>query len=308
MNTFSSGSISPILNPDKTIEADKANSLDVNTGDLNVDNLDFQKFYSVLQKTLSADTTFTASNLSIGHKIILTLNGNYNIKFPDNFYVEKGIYNPYKTNVLELTVIDSNPGSEKVYIRINPLNKFDQIQNLPTPTHVLLSLRKLNPSYSGSAVRIRRESDDTEIDIGFDSNGNLDNSALESFAAGYNMLGYTEDLNNAKWEKTSNGTGSNPIVTTNNALSPIGDMTADTVQFDLNGGNTSTDQSNLRQKLKTVTGEAYTFSVWMRSDTPTNIIMDFNGLTDGDRLKSVTNTWQRYTTTVNSVIDESRWL
>jgi hypothetical protein len=43
------------------------------------------------------------------------------------------------------------------------------------------SLRKLNSSYTGSAIRVRRSSDNTESDIGFTSSGDLDESALLSF-------------------------------------------------------------------------------------------------------------------------------
>lgn len=40
------------------------------------------------------------------------------------------------------------------------------------------SLRKLRAAYAGSAIRVRRSSDNTEADIGFDSSGNLDTAAL----------------------------------------------------------------------------------------------------------------------------------
>lgn len=43
------------------------------------------------------------------------------------------------------------------------------------------SLRKLDSSYAGSAIRVRRDFDDTEQDIGFNGSGNLDTSTLESF-------------------------------------------------------------------------------------------------------------------------------
>jgi len=43
------------------------------------------------------------------------------------------------------------------------------------------SLRKVRSAYTGSAVRVRRSSDDTEQDIGFDSNGDLDSTALLAF-------------------------------------------------------------------------------------------------------------------------------
>ena len=42
-------------------------------------------------------------------------------------------------------------------------------------------LRKLRTAYTGAAIRVRRFSDNTEQDIGFDSNGDLDTSALTTF-------------------------------------------------------------------------------------------------------------------------------
>ncbi len=43
------------------------------------------------------------------------------------------------------------------------------------------SLRQLSSCYTGSAVRVRRNSDNQEINIGFDANGNLDTAALKIF-------------------------------------------------------------------------------------------------------------------------------
>ena len=50
-------------------------------------------------------------------------------------------------------------------------------------TNVLMaySFRKLSSAYAGSAVRVRRTSDNTEQDIGFDASGNLDTSTLTTF-------------------------------------------------------------------------------------------------------------------------------
>jgi hypothetical protein len=42
------------------------------------------------------------------------------------------------------------------------------------------SVRKLDKDYTGSCMRIRRASDDAETDIGFDSNGDLDTSAIST--------------------------------------------------------------------------------------------------------------------------------
>jgi len=46
------------------------------------------------------------------------------------------------------------------------------------------SVRKLRNAYTGSAIRVRRSSDNTEQNIGFTSAGNLDTTALTTFCSG----------------------------------------------------------------------------------------------------------------------------
>jgi len=60
------------------------------------------------------------------------------------------------------------------------------------------SVRKLRAGYAGSAFRVRRDSDDTEQDIGFDADGNLDESALTTFVGsndGYIVTWYDQTTN-----------------------------------------------------------------------------------------------------------------
>ena len=54
-----------------------------------------------------------------------------------------------------------------------------------TPT-VALSLRQLSASYTGPAIRVRRSSDNTEINIGFTAEGDLDTTALLNFCGSGN--------------------------------------------------------------------------------------------------------------------------
>jgi hypothetical protein len=54
------------------------------------------------------------------------------------------------------------------------------------PATAAYSLRKLRTAYSGSAIRVRRSSDNTEQDIGFDVNGDLDTTSLLSFVGANN--------------------------------------------------------------------------------------------------------------------------
>lgn len=49
---------------------------------------------------------------------------------------------------------------------------------------VALSMRKLKGSYTGPCVKVRRTSDNTYLNVGFDSTGYLDVAALEAFCAG----------------------------------------------------------------------------------------------------------------------------
>lgn len=48
------------------------------------------------------------------------------------------------------------------------------------------SLRRISSSYSGSAIRVRRSSDNAEQDIGFTTNGDLNVTALTSFVGSNN--------------------------------------------------------------------------------------------------------------------------
>lgn len=48
------------------------------------------------------------------------------------------------------------------------------------------SVRRLNSAYTGACMRVRRSSDNTEQDIGFDSNGDLDTAAIATFVGSGN--------------------------------------------------------------------------------------------------------------------------
>ena len=119
--------------------------------------------------------------------------------------------------------------------------------NTPTPSSVVLlldtypsllaySLRKLRSAYSGSAIRVRRESDNAEQDIGF-VNNQLDTSALTSFVGSssgritkwYNQ-GSTGDVDN--FNQTSSG--SQPFIISSGVTYTAGTLNKPTLYF--NGG------------------------------------------------------------------------
>jgi hypothetical protein len=68
------------------------------------------------------------------------------------------------------------------------------------------SMRRLRDAYTGSCIKVRRSSDNTEQDINFDTNGYLDENALTFFCSGTNGFVTT-------WYDQS-GNGRNAIQTT----------------------------------------------------------------------------------------------
>jgi hypothetical protein len=70
------------------------------------------------------------------------------------------------------------------------------------------SLRKLNGSYTGSAIRVRRSSDNTEQNIGFDAGGNLNTVALLAFVgsgSGFVTTWYDQSGNSKNLIQTTAG-------------------------------------------------------------------------------------------------------
>jgi hypothetical protein len=71
----------------------------------------------------------------------------------------------------------------------------------------VLSLRKINPTYTGFCCNVRRASDSTNLDIGFDLNGLLDKDAFDTFTAA--TTGFIEiwyDQHNTRGNNFSNTT------------------------------------------------------------------------------------------------------
>jgi hypothetical protein len=50
--------------------------------------------------------------------------------------------------------------------------------------YIAVSTRKLRSAYAGSALRIRRDSDTTQTDVGFDDNGDINVSTINTFCSG----------------------------------------------------------------------------------------------------------------------------
>jgi hypothetical protein len=81
------------------------------------------------------------------------------------------------------------------------------------------SLRKLRSGYTGSAIRVRRSSDNTEQDIGFTSAGNLDESALTTFVGANNgfVVTWYDQSGNSK-NATQSTAGSQPQIVSSGSI------------------------------------------------------------------------------------------
>jgi hypothetical protein len=129
---------------------------------------------------------------------------------------------------------------------------------------VAYSLRKLRTAYSGSAIRVRRSSDNAEQNIGF-VGGDLDTQSLLDFV-GYNLWTYSEEFNNAVWIKSNlNTTGTPSYIDVETA--PDSTLTGDKVIE-----NTASDLHGFFRTSPTlVIGTTYNLSVYLKQGERTKV-------------------------------------
>jgi hypothetical protein len=97
------------------------------------------------------------------------------------------------------------------------------------------SLRKLRAAYTGSAIRVRRSSDNAEVDIGFTVNSDLDTAALLTHVGsgnGFVTTWYDQSGNNRHATQTT--AGSQPRIVSNGVL----DISNGKPAIRFNGSNT----------------------------------------------------------------------
>ena len=127
---------------------------------------------------------------------------------------------PYddQSETLVQTVVDAyleglNGNGSIIVIREEVSADPDKLLDTYTGAAAAYSVRKLDKDYTGNCMRIRRDSDDAETDIGFDSSGDLDTAAIASHcgsANGYVVTWYDQsgNSNNA----TQSTAGSQPQI------------------------------------------------------------------------------------------------
>lgn len=118
------------------------------------------------------------------------------------------------------------------------------------------SLRRLSGSYSGSAIRVRRASDNTEQDIGF-VNNELDTSALTTFCSGTNGFVKTwyDQSGNARNATQATAANQPQIVSSGSLVIQNGNTT---MQFDgINDNLISNTFTSIAQPLTTFSVNKY---------------------------------------------------
>lgn len=107
---------------------------------------------------------------------------------------------------------------------------------------------------NGNAIRVRRTSDNTDQDFGFDSSGNLDVNSIENFV-GYNLFAWSEELQQTYWNKTS------VTPTPNIIVAPDGNTTGDILYEDA-----VINTHSVQRTLTVIAGREYTVSFWVKPE------------------------------------------
>jgi len=156
-------------------------------------------------------------------------------------YQEIDESNILNQKVQEIEVNCSNFCSTKIAVDVETITPEKLFLDIFTPSSLAFSLRKLNTSYVGDAIEVRRSSDDSTLDIGFDLNGDLDTSALTTFvgagdgfvSAWYDQSGFGNDATKIDNSLQPKIVDSGSVLTLNSKACIEFDGVDDFLQFNL---------------------------------------------------------------------------
>jgi len=145
------------------------------------------------------------------------------------------------------------------------------------------SLRRLSTAYMGNAIQVRRSSDNTTQNIGFDSNGNLNITALSSFVGTGNgtvSIWYDQSGNNRNASQTV--FSNQPIIISN------GNIITRQAKPAIRGIRSSGTRMSLSSQF-TLTGD-YAFSaIYGLNSFGRNMLFGTNGLSGYFRNQDIQN-------------------
>jgi len=128
-----------------------------------------------------------------------------------------------------------------------------------TGAEVATSIRKLRTAYGGSAMRVRRDSTSTTLDIGFDGSGNLDTDAIETFCAGTTgRVDIWYDQSGNALNMTSTTVTQMPIIYSAGAVKTLNGLPS--LWFD-RGGNYATSKQFTNTSYSNLTNQGEIFTV-----------------------------------------------
>jgi len=131
---------------------------------------------------------------------------------------------------------------------------------------------QISSAYNGPAIRVRRDRglDQSEIDIGFNSKGNLDTVNLQNFVGSQNLLNYSEDITTPTggWglSKDTNDIDTISIIA-DNTTAPDGTNTAEKVN--LSAGN---NNRFIAKSSNVTSGSIYTDSYYVKANNGYNFM------------------------------------
>ena len=138
----------------------------------------------------------------------------------------------------------------------------DSLLDIYPNAAVAYSLRKIRVAYSGSAIRVRRSSDNAEQNIGFLSNNTLDTASLLSFCGVGNgfITTWYDQSTNARNATQTTATNQPQIVSSGNLL-----LVNSKPCFVFNG--TNNNRLNISSNFWTYTGDSTVFYTALNTHT-----------------------------------------
>lgn len=177
-----------------------------------------------------------------------------------------------------------------------------QFDSQPTPEDMTSHLASVGATFSRASIGtytdangIIQEATSGQARPNYSSAGVHEGLLIEESRT--NLVKSSEDFSTNFWTISAGGTGSVPIVTVNQGIAPDGTATADRIQFDLNGGSTSSDVSTISPSSSiSVTNGDFIISVYLKSydGSSYDVALGSNAAdTNLDKI-TVTNEWQRF--------------
>lgn len=136
------------------------------------------------------------------------------------------------------------------------------------------SVRRLSSSYSGSLIEVRRSSDNTTQDIGYDSNGDLDTAALLSFVGagdGFVRTWYDQSGNSNNAQQTTSSR--QPQIVNSGSVNTLGTTPKPAINF--NNDYLNTPLQN------TLTGFLDVYKAWNSTKTSNTLQITLGSTTSG---------------------------